>query len=199
MKSAVAALFAQTSAVTGVIEKYYGVVRPITTEKYGTFPIACTATKECSTPDHLYAAVPNDRYTGIAYVEIGNTTMRLNPRFQSVVEYTIQARYVAWYNAAKLGFAPCDGQEKIMLQAMRCTTETKQIEIAPGIRAEVESTLTQTSGDYSDIFRPYRYADRAHLLVWPYEAFALNFTLKLHVPAVCLNYDLPNPVTCITV
>lgn len=199
MKSVISALFAQTSGVIGVIEKYYGVVRPVTTEKYGTFPVACTAAKECSTPEHLYAATPNSALTGIAYVELGATTMRLNPRFQGLVEYTAQARYVAWYNAAKLGFAPCDGQEKIMLQAVRCTDSIKKIQIQPGVFAEVETTLVSTSFDYTDIFRPYKYADRAHLLVWPYEAFALTFAMKLHVPAVCLNYDLPEPVNCITV
>lgn len=199
MKKALDQVFQTVSTQLGVVSKYYGVVRTVNTASYGTFPVACAATLSCDTPDSLYAATPNSKETGIAYVETQGITMRLPANLQNIVEYQLSARYVVWYNAGKLGFSPCEGQDKLILKAMKCASERRKVEIQPGVWAEVELNLASTSFDTSEIFRPYKYSDRAHLLAFPYEAFAINYTVRVLVPALCLDFSLPSPINCVTV
>jgi hypothetical protein len=142
--------------------------------------------------------VPDSGQSGVAYVEANSASISRSRTLQNTYESAYNCKLVVWYNAGKLGYTACDGLVAVIWKALNCLTGEKSVSVAYG-RVVVQVDRGQASINTAEIFRPYSYADKPALLAWPYQAFAITYQATVLAPAHCLTYDIPDPVTCVTV
>lgn len=201
MLNVLATAFQSVAESTGLVSKWYGVVRPVLDAKGRSYPSSCTANlSDCDDMSRYAPAVPNSDEAGIAYLEIrGGYTTSL--RTQTVITYSYPLRLVVWFNAAKAGFQPCDAITATVQKTLKCMFTAKQV-LTDGTGsplATVQVNNMAVNLNQPEIFRPYSYQDKANLYVWPYAVFAIDFTATVDVPAGCIDYQDLTPVTCVCV
>ena len=196
MIAAIAESARQVVASLGVVSQWHGVARPYSYEGK-LVPLSCTS-PTCQQPGRYLPAVPDSGQSGVAYVEANSVSIERSRRLQNTYEMVYNCKLVIWYNAAKLGYTACDGLDAVIWKALNCLTAEKTVSVAHG-EVVVKIDRAQASINTAEVFRPYSYADKPALLAWPYQAFAVTYQATVLAPAKCLTYDIPDPVTCVTV
>lgn len=169
------------------IERYGGLVMPVTTIVGGedgsrnqiTFPVSCGQDgRECVESGNYFDLAPNDNYKSVAYWEVTNSLSRqasIHGSRRENVQYTQNARFVAWLNLQNLGYdSACDLMTRIVANTINALEGRVDI-VANTPLANVKIRLMGQAPKSMDIFRAYSYSDKTELMLYPYDFFALDF------------------------
>lgn len=168
------------------IERYGGLIMPVTSivedgdqRRQITYPVSCSEHgRECVESGQYFDLAPNDNYRSVAYWEVQNAVSRQVSRKASrreINQYTQNARFVAWLNLHNLGYdKACDLVTRIVANTIKAVEG--RIGIIPDTPlANVSIRLVGQAAKSMDIFRPYSYADKTALMLYPFDFFALDF------------------------
>jgi hypothetical protein len=165
------------------------------------FPVSSTITdKDCWEKGKYMDLIPNSKLASIAYFEQrGAITAREHKTSSGgiqVLEFTAPISFVAWLNLPKLGFSSPEQSYYFEAHALKVL----------GRQQFVDTELKITNGSIvidglhprnETIFTKYSYEDKLGLLLYPYDFFAINCTIKWLQPSGCLpDVVLDSPLNC---
>lgn len=206
-------IFETAANTTGLVNKFGGVVTPVTMQRPNsngqtvtkTFPVSCTALNNCRDTGQLQPIVPDQSFAGLAYVEQRGSVTTDYRDGHFVLTYPV--RFVVWVNAAYHGLTKCDDLiANVELNVMNCLRTEKfanpdWIECgATGKKVSAQiGGIVLTPKNPGTIFQGYSYQDEPALYFWPYAYTAMDMTVRFLVPANCITkITTPTPVTCTT-
>lgn len=204
----IANIFQTAASRTNLIERYGGVVVPMTqTVKTSTgnaretFPVSCTVDGPCSTDGNWNKVVPDSALRGLAYVEQrGSAIVGQMQTWGYTLTYPV--RMVIWLNIGKQNFDSCAGIiTQVETNVINCLRHTKKVSPSWSSR-DVPATVQNfvlLPKEPGQVFERYAYSDKEALYFWPYAFTAIDCEVVFEIPANCVAaIDAPTPVNCIT-
>lgn len=182
------------------VDKFGGLARPVTKEfetQTGvvkkTFPVACNTAFDCIDTGDYMDLLPNDNYKSVVYFEeISGLTQTDAVRLRSkkgAFSYSLDIRLVAWLNLAKLGVADCVGSDAIaptlLKSCLNCDFGDfdqdgfRVINFKTTFRRQLQRRLNV-------IFQGYTYEDRQDIGLYPFDYFAMEFTITFETFKDCI-------------
>src|SRR5690606_1280870 len=133
---------------------------------------------------------PNDDHRSVAYWEVTNPLTSQASRHGSRrynVQYTQNARFVAWLNLQNLGYEnPCALMTRIIANTLY-VIEGKIGIIPDTPLANVKIRFVGQAPKTMDIFRAYSYSNKTELMLYPYDFFALDFQFTWMLRKDCIT------------
>lgn len=189
------------SKITGLsfIERYGGIVRPITYKDAGKVPVSTLLTADqCKDPSFYKLLVPDSDYKSISYFEVLNNS---GPVFegpkQSMMVYEGSLRFVCWLNLRALGIADAYNPERFSIEVMNAIKGRTAVNV-DGIQGEVQVLKTTMGGvDPKVPFGRYSYSNKERLFFNPYGFFYFDIKVQLMIGASCIAaLSIADPLTC---
>lgn len=202
------------STITGLnfVERYGGIVRPVTVERAGrdgnrfsdVYPVSRYANlKTCfDTGDNLDDLIPDDRYKSIAYWEQrSNVDVVPGGAKDQYWRAAVDLRLVVWLNLYRLGLTNYADTDKMELQALKEVRNLAGTQIVDGVyRFAIHSVNPRpVIREPRNVFAPYSYNEKEWAFHFPYSFFAVDFTFNLMFAAGCIQaVELGEESECIT-
>lgn len=140
--------------------------------------------------------VPNSKNKGILYFE--NNGIRITGMDKGFYQYQANLRCVVWVNNKLIqGTADCESITPQMITYIRKALEVGYFN--DGDFSKIRITATGIIENEYRIFDKYTYPQEAlKYIFWPYEAFAIDFSVSFQIHSNCLPEIILNPDICTT-
>lgn len=185
------------------IERYGGVVVPIEQvvtdedgrEKRIVFPASCDGQgKACYAANDYFELAPNDQYRSVSYWELRGDAVPFVPRRGNRgawYGFRQSVRLVVWLNLQILGEEDSCNKLSDYLSVLAMNELSGQhnigMDYVDGVLVKVERKVRKSM----DIFGAYSYSDKNELLLYPYDFFAIDFTVEWYVKRNCVPDEIP--------
>jgi hypothetical protein len=162
------------------------------------FPVACNLTEaECNTGRYM-DLIPDGKKKSVIYFE-EKAGVQLLRRGGSGNVYESKLRLVVWLNLKLLGIEACTSTAGAMGDILRVIpNKIPQTITSPFGIGNMIVTFEGEALKSADIFSKYSYNQaQTQYLLFPYDYFALDFTIELHLNKECLPSLTPGePNNC---
>lgn len=204
------------STVTNVnfVERYGGVVRPVSQQREGetpngnattytdTFPVSrYVSVSDCFDGGMYRSLIPDESYKSVVYWEQrGNANISQGgPKgLQWRVDQSM--RLVCWLNFQKIGLTNYDDTDKLELYMLQqIHSQHGQIKTTGGYKFRLGvSRFRPVERSERVVFGPYSYSGKEWAFSWPYGFFAIDFEFTAELAAGCITAPtLGSEITCI--
>lgn len=178
------------------VDRYAGLTEIISRDNKDSgresYPVSCDVDmKKCWENNQYLDLMPNSTYKSVVYWEALSGLNLVNQRKLSagrqINVYEASVRLVSWLNMKKLGYDKLEGTSKMVQDAMKAINghyigkETISGILILGADFKLTEVMKR---DHVAIFGKYHYGNKVDLYMYPFDFFALNFTMQLH-----LNHD----------
>lgn len=200
------------STITGLnfIERYGGIVRPVTQVREGeedrrysdTFPVSrYVSVSDCFNSGMYRDLIPDESYKSVAYWEQrGNGDIRQGGPKGNQWQATQDMRFVCWLNFKKLGLTNYDATDQLELYLIeRVHTQNGQTQSVSGYTFRTGITrFRPVERSPRVVFASYTYDEMEWAFSWPYGFFAVDFTIQAELAAGCITTpSLGTEITCV--
>lgn len=157
-----------------------------------TIPVDCGVTHRECTSGKYTDLMPNSKYKSVMYFEDNGAALV----GQDVKDFTYISKLtlVCWMNLKKLGKTDCSASA-LAIATILNTIPTRHFNsgIYTRIQVQAESIAEKTDS----IFSRYTYdEEKLQYLMYPYDYFAINFSIKFTIPKACIPAWENEPETC---
>lgn len=165
------------------------------------FPVSCGAESKACWENGKYGdLVPDSNRKSVFYFE-QLREFRPTGNDRQTLEMSSEFRLVGWLNLPKLGHVDdCMISSKVSLSIIELLTGIHDAPVGSEFEnANIDVRFVSQPQKSADLFRQYTYGnDLFALLLYPYDYFALDFSVKLSLPRGCISDFVPNsPVDCV--
>lgn len=180
------------------IDKIGGIVKPMIIKKINgdatidkTIPVCYNDTKtKCEVSDYVDYC-PNTKFKSVSYFE-GNELNQIDSTAK-YVQYETVLRFVCWLNLPLINqtLTPLNNVPFEILEAVNRRLNN----VSPFVFGRITQANIIKG---SDIFSPYSYDEAENqYLIFPFDYFAVDFTVNFRVPFACINNVTLNPAICL--
>lgn len=175
------------------VDKLSGMVRPVSIAfptstpgrvVYKTFPIACDVPYEgCQADTMNKDMIPDDTKRSIIYFEDGGVDFE--KRENNLMFFNSRLKIIGWINLRKFKHSGCSLSSTIVTRIIR---KLPTQPVNNGIYTRLHIVSISQAVKHPNIFSPYSYNEtETQYLVYPFDYFALNISVKFAVNKNCLN------------
>lgn len=184
------------------IERYGGLVRPMTYKNEGKVPVSTLLTADqCKDPSFYKLLVPDSDYKSVSYFEPVRMT---GPTFggpkQNLMTFRSSLRFVCWLNLRELGISDAYNPERFAIEAITALKGRTNFDI-DSIKGDI-NVLNFTMGgtDPQTVFGRYSYGGKERLYFDPYGFFYFDMDIELRVNSACVSaLTLDSAINCVGV
>lgn len=184
-------------------DKVGGVVRPMTLVRVSDdgikskkiIPVDCGVThRECISGKYT-DLMPDSKYKSVIYFE-DNGTQRVDDEHRDF-SFQSNVKLVCWLNLKKLGKTNCS-VSSLALGSILKAIPTQYLNSAPYTRILI--TFLGEDPKTPSIFGKYTYdEEKIPYLLYPYDYFSLNFSIRYTIPRSCItDFENDPEINCIT-
>lgn len=190
--------------ITGLsfIERYGGIVRPMTYKSEGKVPVSTLLTADqCKDPSFYKLLIPDSNYKSVSYLEnLGITGPAFSGPKQNVMTFNSRLRFVCWMNLRALGISDDYNPERFAVEAIT-TIKGRTDFTVDSISGDLQVLrFTMGGTDPQRVFGQYSYADKEKLYFDPYGFFYFDMEVELNINAACVSaLTLSAPLNCVGV
>ena len=153
------------------------------------YPVYINKTKTTCSPDDYIDLVPNDKKKGIIYFEDQGTTLTEEGNY---FYFNTQVRLVGWFNLKRVNTALLNADT---LMAKVAATMPQKLSNDGGISSIVLELIG--SNREPAIFGNYTFIEeRKQYLMYPFDYFALNYSIDYKIHRSCINDITINGTSC---
>lgn len=155
-------------------------------------PVDCGVTHAQCMSGKYSALLPDGKKKSVMYFEDNGVTLV----GQDVQDFTFQSKLtlVCWLNLKKLGKTDCSASA-LAIATILNTLPTKYFN--SGIYTRIQIQVESEQEKSPSIFSRYTYDDeKIQFLMYPYDYFALNISVKFTIPKACIPAWSNQPETC---
>ena len=167
------------------IERYGELTRPLPKLIEGKklfYPVSTSVdAAKCWEEGKYKRLVPNSDYYSVSYWEERTAlrTIRNGQISKNFLTKVQTVRFVSWINLAKLGFSDDSKIGEMEAEAESVICQAKKIQIGNNEGAFEFRNPVRLDYDPKKVFDRYFYKDEAHLFIYPYAFFAIEFDLEI--------------------
>lgn len=192
------------------VERYGGLSRIFSRQledSVEVFPISYNTNPASCSEEKLRALIPDSDYLSLVYFEQisdVDTSRRNLSRKRSLVNYSVQMRFIAWINLYAIGIQNTNDSSYLLFPSFAKVMKEKVVipenhELKDMIKIEPKvSNITLESKDTtkSSVFDQYSFSEEAAMF-FPYDYFSATFQIDWTMNENCLSEIDINPVDCI--
>ena len=153
------------------------------------YPVYINKTKTTCSPDDYIDLVPNDKKKGIIYFEDQGTELTEEGNY---FYFNTQVRLVGWFNLKRVNTSLLNADT---LMAKVAATMPQKLSNDGGI----SSIVLELTGSNKEpaIFGNYTFIEeRKQYLMYPFDYFALNYSIDYKIHRSCINDITINGTSC---